>query len=159
MKYLLAAFISLASFTSHAQCEDIEKDYDEMKGTTDYSIKNGFRDPITVARLIHPSDKLDAIVIYFYLHNSISDYNAKGIYVKFEDGTIMKDETAKVDCHIIDIDNYRYTGYIVINNSNLSDFESKKIVKIQLGDTNQEIKNKLADNIKAYVKCLADIKP
>ncbi len=96
-------------------------------------------------------------------------FDAVGAAIEFEDGTILKDRTAKVHCNqeMVEINlgnqpgvsaahsgGYLVQGFFHINDENIEKFVSKKIVRIELDNTSKMISDKDAVKVMNYIKCI-----
>jgi hypothetical protein len=112
----------------------------------------------------------DDTVFALHLHipDSREHFDATGATVEFEDGTILKDELVKVDCRQEQSEialsansgnhsgEYILQGFFPIDGTNEHEFLTKKIVRVQLHSTYQEIPDKEAVRMRRYLKCLKD---
>ena len=154
--------LPIVCFGQKDYCTKIKKSIDE-KGTTYQSPESKY---ISVIKQF----KIDS---FFGLHLHFNDANqhfdAVGALVEFEDGAIIKDENAKVDCkqemteigggHISTAatthsGEYLLQGFFHINEVNIEKFVSKKIIRIQLDNASQKIADKDATRIMSYIQCL-----
>ena len=113
---------------------------------------------------------------YFGLNFNLSDdyehFNRTGTEVEFEDGTVLKNETAIIACtqepstvaegafstggsHS---GKYILRGFFRITDENVAKFTSSKIVSIHIADVSTKITTKDAKNIMIYVGCMKDRK-
>lgn len=159
-RLLFILMIPLACQAQKDPCDRVTKKYDEMKNITTYSspsITGLTYHDLVVRRHIMPEDSADVTVIDVRIPGYSGNYSAKGIYIKFEDGTIYKEERADVECDYSYSKygpSYMYSGMIALNDENIDLFKTKKIVKIQLSHVKKDIKDKVATYFQGYVNCV-----
>jgi hypothetical protein len=164
MRLLIILGIILSPIFCTAQkdkdpCRFIKKEIDDMKGVTTITTTYSRNNVDWVIRTITAENKTDFTFLYFTLYGISADYSAHGVYVKCEDGTLLKEETVKIDCDYESSYRYSYSGYIQITADNIEDFTTKKIVKIQLDNVSKEIKDKEAIAIANHVACVYRAQP
>lgn len=84
------------------------------------------------------------------------EYGSKGVYVKFDDGTIYKAETAEIDCRLASGSTYWLTGAIFIDEDNKDYFSTKKIAKFALSDNSSEVKPKSGEKARSSFLCVSN---
>lgn len=113
--------------------------------------------------------KMDTVLaLHLHFYDRYEHFNPIGAIIEFEDGTIFKNEAAKVDCRqeMSEITSssalgshsgqYLIQGFFTINEETIDKFLSKKIVRIQLHDASQIIPEKEAIDIRSFLKCMME---
>jgi hypothetical protein len=166
-KYLvLALFIPVFSF-AQTDCDNIKKSIEAVAVT--------FKSPNTKWATVIKQFKVNTFfALHFHFNDEHSQYETMGASVEFEDGTILKNESVKVDCkqEITMVANsrdangtsaqsgkYLLQGFFPIDESNIEKFSSRKITRIQLGDVSKKIRKKDAESLTNYIQCMKDQKP
>jgi len=92
--------------------------------------------------------------------------------IELEDGTILKDEQAAINCNsegaVINGGNansssawsgkYLLQAFFHITQENIGKLASEKIIKVQLHDLAKMVNTKEADHIVQYISCLVQVK-
>ncbi|MCP2043493.1 hypothetical protein [Pontibacter sp. HSC-36F09] len=172
MKQLLALLLICVSCTAFAQdpmynisnsnktgpCKDTKRQVNEFTNEVTIAssaVMNG-AGYVMIGKTI--KDSTETLVAIFSISTSRPVYGSKGVYIKFDDGTIYKDEIAEIDCKYSSGSSYWLTGMMLINEENKEYFLNKKIAKYALNTTSNEIKDKSAEKIQLNFKCVSDTK-
>lgn len=155
MKSFLFALFLCAYSISYAQkdpCSAIKKTVKELEGVTIYSTPTG---SVILYKIIKNDQK--QFYAYFLGIGKTSNYSARGLYIKFEDGTIIKNEEIEIDCTYIATDLYSYKGAFPITIDNEEIILTKKITKYSLSGIEGIIADKFASNLLSYANCMKDL--
>ncbi len=108
----------------------------------------------------------------FVLHLHFKDVNQHfdtyGALVEFADGTVLRNENAKVSCvqemsqvnlgpSTSNVGGYLLQGFFPLIDENLQHFVAKKITKVQLHNAMREVSEKDASAIQNYIICMYDL--
>lgn len=161
MKRLLVLSIALcalmAPFTVLAQkdyCKDIKIKKDEMRGIIQTSAPRVGPNKayLEVVKTVDGDTKFTHLYIVF--EYNFSDYRATGVYLKFEDGTIIKNENKRVDCSFISSYRFMYFGSLDLDEALIEKLSTKKVVKYRVSNIEKDLNDKDAVKLMAYVKCI-----
>lgn len=156
-KLFLLISIAIFSYNStSAQCSELKKEVKEFTQETYYStpaVLNG--SGYMIAAKTEKADSTATTAVMFGVRISTPVYGATGVYVKFDDGTIYKDEIASVDCKYSS-GGYWLTGIMLINEENKDYFYNRKVVKYALQNNENEVKPKSADKLQQNFRCVSD---
>ena len=107
--------------------------------------------------------------LHIYVRHEHDLINTTGIIVSFDDGSVYKEDGAKVDCREVPVnfdnryatasEGYQVQGFIHITGGNYEQFANKRITRVQLNEASALIPEKEGEKIMLFVKCLADVKP
>ena len=149
---LLFLFMLRVTSSFSQDCEKIRREVDDMKGIVSYNspdlkhlkLHKTFKDGQTFFRL------------HIVIEGNTPEYSAKGVYVKLEDGSILKDENAPISCSYIGgMSGYLIQGILSIDDDNIDKLKSKKIIKVQLNNTSKEIGDRESEKATNYLNCMA----
>jgi hypothetical protein len=159
---ILTALFALNAFAQSDACKDIKKTVKELQGVTEYNspIKVNSRSNVAVSRSFLKRDsmtvKSDRLI--FTCNSFGPDYTIHGIYVKFKDGTIVRDENAKVECSYNTAGYYFYVGLLDLTPDLIDKISKSPIEKFSLGSHDAYIvDSKLANKIIGYSSCVFSI--
>jgi hypothetical protein len=141
-------------------CKKIIKEVDRKKAITTY--KSPRMKHITAIREFK-TDEFFGLLIYLDYEKELT--NPRGITLTFSDGTTYT-EDASIDCRqagaIVGFSakpmGYFLQGFIHIKPENFNRMSTRRIVNVQLNEAAAQISEKEGDKVKAFVKCLADVK-
>ena len=158
-KYIILVYLIIGfSFISKSQdCKDIERKVNELKGDTVYYTP-------TLSRLNdiymykHRHGRL-SVGIIFQSTNLDANYDAHGIYIKFDDGTFLRYPGRPIDCTYLNSDDhYKFEGSLSIDlhmtPQDLEFFKTKKVVKFMLADKEVNVDDKFAVKFRNAVNCI-----
>lgn len=126
---------------------------DEFTGQITITSPDIFGYPVTLIK--HKKKDFVSTTLFLQGADKYVDYNAKGIYIKFDDGTSYNLEDAKVSCHFIDLSvGYSFIGSVQLTEENIDTFTKKKIVKYKIGPIEKKLTEKGSDRTIEYIKCM-----
>lgn len=150
----LICFFSLAKAQTN-YCKDIVRTINDMKADTTYEspiIKRTQKMQLSK----NPQEPFSYVI--FTLTQENANYDVKGVYVKFEDGTIINN-SIPVDCTYLNSDDhYLFTGAMRLDEDNTKLFLTKKVVKYQIDNVDVPIDDAFATKFKAWANCIVNIK-
>jgi len=162
-KILFAAFLILGSFgLAQAQtdyCKDIKKEVDEMKGKTSFTTpRMGRLDNMYLLKNFSP-DGTGYISIFFSTTKEDAAYDFSGLYIKFNDGSVLRYGDQSIDCSYLNADDHYFyiTGRLLLEDDFVS-FKTKKIVSFQIANKTLPITDAFATKFMAWVNCIIDLK-
>lgn len=146
---LITLFVSLciSSFAQHTS-KYVNKKVNEIEGTTIYDTFGRGLGSANVYRKI--DSKSDFTVIHLKASGNNSNYNAKGVYIKLSNGTILKDENQPVDCSYSEV-NYSYTADFALNEGNIDEFKNNTIMAFSLSGNERKINKILSERLKEAI--------
>lgn len=113
--------------------------------------------PINVIRVIDP--KSDEMAIQIQITEQASNYQAKGVYVKFDNGNIIKLSEQRVECEMnVYSGNFIYTGWVTLTKSNIDIFKKNKITSFSIGGYERGYKDKFAKLLMPIIACISELK-
>jgi hypothetical protein len=137
-------------------CSEITKEHDDELGKTRY--ETPINNNLTIARSVKDNGAYNNLTLNFWGMKNIANYNASGLFVTFDDGTIFKDLGANISCSYQN-GRYRYDGVKLLDDrAEFLPFKTKKIVKIRIYDIEIPIDDALAIKFKAWANCIETIK-
>ena len=159
-KYIILAYLIIGiCFVSKSQdCKDVERKIDEMKGDTTFFSPN----MNGVNKLFMFKDghgELKVVGIVFETTNLDANYDAHGIYIKFDDGTFLRYPGRPINCTYLNSDDhYKFEGSLSIDlhmtPQDLEFFKTKKVVKFMLADKEVNVDDKFAVKFRNAVNCI-----
>lgn len=153
MKQLI--FILFFPVMAISQDCKISKQFDEMKNKTTYLPKEMGETHIRLAKVIHSELGTDTIYMAIITINSASsNYRASGYFVKFDDGTVFKDQKVDVECEFQDLYDYRMQAYVRVSSEMRKCLLTKKVVKVQLDIYEQAIPDSESIKIQSQSICM-----
>lgn len=169
-KLFILAFVLLPilCFAERNLCRKITKSYQREHGLKVITFKSPELPYLTAIKQCK-TDTAFALLLHFY--DSKEHFDAKGAAIEFSDGTILKNDDAKVLCQqersevvgssaiASHSGQYLMQGFFVINKENIGAFTSKTIARIQLHNASQIIPLKDGINMCTYIKCLQERHP
>ena len=165
---LLFAFIMpVICFGKKDYCKRIKRSVDKNKGSITW-----YSPDLKYLSVIRQFNANAIFALHLHFKTTDQHFETSGALIQFEDGTIIKDESVKVDCKqemsvilgggsnssTAQSGEYLLQGFFLITGENIEKFESQKIIKIQLHDATQKIGGKDAVKIMNYVKCMRELK-
>jgi len=164
MKNIILLFLFFIASLNFAKaqtdpCADIKKTRDDAKKLTSYA--SPVLQHIRLNKRLVDNEPVYGISFYIMFSFNIkdADYDAKGVWVTFADGTIWKVPDPAINCSYLNVDdgyNLHATGEL--EGKDPEQFKAKKVVKIRIGDHEMDIDDAYAIKFMAYVKCIDDIK-
>jgi hypothetical protein len=152
-KLILITLMASLCFCSYAQTKDYSKDIkkvvDELKGEIEYSSPYG---DAYVTKMIKPGEpKITTLILH--AEGIMSNYSAKGVFIKFEDGKVLRYPELKVNCIYNQYkDRSTFAGALTIDSENYEYFTTKKIVEFSLDDNKSKLSKRDADRLLSYIK-------
>lgn len=152
--FCIALLYALPSWAQKDPCSKITKKEQELEGITTYmtpyfySVQN--IDIFGVKKVV---DKKPFLSFMISMNHTVLDYHAKGIYIKFDNGEIIKMPDQKIDCNYDD-GWYHYFAAFLITDETKDLFTYHKIVKVAMNGDEREVSDKVAQNFIDYLPCL-----
>jgi hypothetical protein len=113
--------------------------------------------PINVIRVIDP--KSDDTAIQIRITEYVANYQAKGVFVKFDTGEIIKLPDQAVECELnVYSGNFIYTGWVTLTKDNIMPFKTAKITSFSIGGYERVYKDKYAKLITPIIACISELK-
>jgi|ERR1700744_872861 len=150
------AFSTIFNAVAIAQtnyCKDISKSVNEFKETTTFvspQLKN-----VILYKYFIKGQKSSTIVVSTLSYTL--DYDLRGVYIKLDDGSILKNETFKSIVRYDGNNKYEYYSQIDLSESELQRLSEHKIIAYGIGEMIINLKNKDGLRYQGYAKCLASI--
>lgn len=151
---LLALLLSVIICQAQDPCKGITKEVKELQGRVSYFtpfILSPVR--VSISKIFVNGTSL--FLATFGIYHNYADYNAHGLYIKFSDGSIIKDEDVKADCTYEGHEGYYYFSYIKLTDDNIDKFKTLSIVKYGISDMERDVNDKSGDRIKGWINCLS----
>ncbi|MDT3403549.1 hypothetical protein [Mucilaginibacter terrae] len=157
MKTLLLSISLLAATTCFAQkdyCKDIKKETDEFRQSVKYESPSlGEKINVQFYRTISKGFTFNKVIVN--CKSSSSDYRAKELFLKLEDGTILSDQAnTVVDCSYISGGYYLFVAVMELDSDDIEKLTKQKIVKVRLAHEERDLTEKQQVKLQAYVPCV-----
>jgi len=151
---LILGFVNFAKAQTD-YCKDIIIKIDDMKHDTTYYSPVEDR---TSGMYLKKATSFFGSFIFFTITKPDADYETKGILVKFDDGSAVS-YPADIDCSYLNADqHYLYKGVIMLNDENIENFKTKKVVKYRVANVDVPITDAFATKFRAWVSCIVNKK-
>lgn len=136
-------------------CREIKKKHDELKGKTTFD--SPWIERLKVTNII--AEDYTLAVLYFEARASFSDYDSHGLYIKFEDGEILRYPDQKVSCSYIGGSarygpTYSYIVALELTEDLYDKFSKKRVVKFSVDSWENNVRERAAYRFMNYVACV-----
>lgn len=161
-KIVLLIFVSVGFInTTQAQidyCKEIIKKLNQVTNRVEYSTPSMSRlDNIKIEKSTD-SQGTAYLSLTFATTQTIANYDAKGVFVKFDDGTSVIIH-GNVDCSYLNADDhYLYLAGHLMDDDSLLPFKTKKINKFIIDGKEVLLTDEFASKFKAWANCIETIK-
>jgi hypothetical protein len=150
---VLLTFLFLSVKAQSKYCKYIDKSNNEFTETTTYCSPR--LQPITFYVNFVKGVKTNSIVASCLSYTA--NYDTYGIYIKLDDGTILKSELSKALVRYDGNDKYDYYSQLDIADSDIQELILHKIISYGIGSMVLDVKVKDAIKYQAYITCLSSV--
>ncbi|MDB5158586.1 MAG: hypothetical protein JWR50_3293 [Mucilaginibacter sp.] len=153
-KTTIIALLLLIAYYAHAQnddCRKIKKHVNLVQGITEFkspSVDMGLIFYKTIAKG-DTTYQVDA-----YGQSPSRTFDAKGIYMKLDNGDFIMDETLEAARTALDPFTYRYIATLKLNKEEIDGLKQFKIVKFGIAGINYDVSKKDASKYQNWLICL-----
>ena len=135
-------------------CEDLLSEKDELRGTTTYALKSGtFKLPYFTVSKTETKENME-YSITFFCKTPYCDNSMKGIYLRLENGEIIRFPDIELKCSYINSFGYILQGSLILNDELHSKLISSKIIEYSLAKAEKKVEYKNPDDFKTLIECL-----
>jgi hypothetical protein len=155
---IITLFLSAKAYAQKDVCKDIVATGNELSGDKKFKTPVKFNMPqVSIEKTI--SDKGELTFVSFLIYADHSFANQKGLFIKFDDGTILKIPESYIASSYSTI-SHQYVGSasLSVSDENEKSFMLHKIVKYQVGDVEKEFPEKWQDRYLQYYNCIKSSK-
>lgn len=155
-KTFITLLLGLSCFAANAQkdySKEITKKVDDLKNITTFTTPAGI--PVSIFKAIIPNSITQTSAI-FNTTQSFFHLDLSGLYIKLENGEILRYPDIKLHCNVIGLSQYLYTAELILTDELYNKFSKNKIVEFSLDDYKQSLNKKEADRVMFYVKNIYD---
>lgn len=159
--YLLILSVILCSNSYGQQSNDlcdslVTREIDEMEGSISYhytypSLGNVLLEPY---KLIIPRKKVSWSFINFQVYDSSPRYTEENLYIKFENGKIIRYDGKKIKCKYVGNGRYSYSTDLEINEELFKYLSTEKILKITLGIITEDVPVETSEKLIKGINCI-----
>ncbi len=153
MKTLLCLFILLSHICLSQGCKNIKKDHNVFRNETIYESPSTFSGvEVGFSKWVLPTTTVMSVNLA--LHVNSREANLKDMYVKFEDGFMLKLNGAKLACNYLSEKMFYLQGSMPVPKDLAPKFSKMRITKIILGNQDKDIPPKLGERARRYYNCI-----
>jgi len=149
--FVLGLFLSTSLISQ--EC-DINKEYDQFRGTTRYF--TNYVKWMSFAKVITGKDTL--FFLSMWTQSTVPNYHSKGVIVLFQDGSKIEKPEEKIDCKIGAVSQYgtiyNYATTILLTEKEVEQFKTKLATGFQLFLPERTWGEKKAVKIQESFNCL-----
>lgn len=144
-------------FIAIAQDKDYSKDVirkvNDLKNEVEYTSPSLlYGTSVYIKKIIVPDEPIVAGLV-FQVMGIVTNYNAKGIFIKFEDGEILRYPNEPLNCsYISSMDRALFLGALILDDELFEKFSKKKIMEISLDDNKGTLSKRMSERLPSYVR-------
>ena len=155
---ILYAILCVATICNAQECKEVKKQLDEMEGTIKWESPTTMLSPkIKAVRII--KDQKETGFIYMAINWPVSNYVSKGIFIKLDDETFIREENIDVTCtYNSSLKMWLYSAYLPMTEVTYEKLSKNKMVTFKLGIAQNDIGDKFASKFIGYLPCVFESK-
>jgi hypothetical protein len=163
MKKITLLLTLIFSQFCNSQCENVKKNYDELREETVFSYKYDSNWSIISGKPKNLYEITSNMVVskgiknnYLYLtcFSSVSMTGMKGLFIKLSNGEILRYESLHISSRYTGSNLYSSTAVIVLNDQDYQKFSELNITEFEMALFKMKIKSKDSEKIKEAISCL-----